>query len=277
MESSRERGAVTVNNATNSDHGIQIIGRATIGTINVGATEDERARRRHAVLRWLSPSDEAIRLQQIIHEESRTNHKLEATGRWLIHSSSFTRWLEGGSRLTWLSGGSTFFSSNSLRKMIINMLLSGMWKNGSLLFGRRESTRDVSRGCVEEFRVLLLHIPQLSRTEYYCFVSIAVAATVSPNRSSSGHSKSLRSLRRGSGPQITYYSRTGAESGRDRCSLQFFHDTCPGAQRLLSTYRWTRRIETVSTRRISGRITANTLSKLPECSHSGHQPSPEGD
>ena len=65
MESSRERGAVTVNNATNSDHGIQIIGHATIGTINVGATEDERARRRHAVLRWLSPSDEAIKLQQM--------------------------------------------------------------------------------------------------------------------------------------------------------------------------------------------------------------------
>ncbi len=229
MESSRGRGEVKVNNATNSDHGFQFIGQTTIGTINYGVVEDERAQRQHAVLRWLSPSDEAIKLQQIIHEESRTNHKLEATGLWFIQSSSFKRWLEGDSMLTWVSGGSTLSSSNSLCKMIINILLSGMWKNSSLLFGSRESTRDVSREYLEELRVFLLHISRLSRTEYCCFVSITVTTIMSPNRNSSGHSKSLRPLRRGSGPQITYCSRTGSDSGRGCFSLEFYRDNCSEA------------------------------------------------
>ena len=99
MGSSLERGAVTVNSATNSDHGIQIIGHSTVGTINIGAIEDKTARGLHAVLQWLSPSDEALKLQRIIHEESKTNHKLEDTGSWFIHNSSFTRWLESSSSL----------------------------------------------------------------------------------------------------------------------------------------------------------------------------------
>ena len=80
-----------MNSAINSDQGIQIIGNAAIGTINVGAAKDERPRRRHAILHWLSPFDEAIKLQQIIHEESRISHKLEEMGHWFLQSGSFAR------------------------------------------------------------------------------------------------------------------------------------------------------------------------------------------
>jgi hypothetical protein len=101
------RGDVTVNTATNSDHAFQFIGNTTIGTLIYGATEDEKAQRQvHAILRWLSPSDEAIKLQSFIHGESRSNHKLEDAGLWFIHNKSFKSWLEGNSRLTWVNGGS---------------------------------------------------------------------------------------------------------------------------------------------------------------------------
>ena len=94
-------------NANNSGRALQFIGYTTIGTLNYGATDDETAQRRfHAVLRWLSPSDEAIKLQSFIHGESRSNHKLEDAGLWFIHSKSFESWLEGSSRLIWVNGGS---------------------------------------------------------------------------------------------------------------------------------------------------------------------------
>ena len=107
MEPSYERGNVTVTNASSSDHAFQFIGYTTIGTLNTGPTEDEKAQREfHTILRWLSPSDEAIKLQSFIHGESRSNHKLEDAGLWFLHSGSFTRWLGGSSRLIWVNGGS---------------------------------------------------------------------------------------------------------------------------------------------------------------------------
>lgn len=104
-----EKGDVTVNHATASDHAFQLIGNNTIGTINYGFTTDEKAQRQfQAVLQWLSPSDEAIKLQNFIHDESRSNHKLEETGLWFVQSKQFNNWLEGTSRLTWINGGSEY-------------------------------------------------------------------------------------------------------------------------------------------------------------------------
>jgi hypothetical protein len=103
------RGEVTVNHATATDYAFQLIGNNTIGTINYGGSADDKAQRQfQAVLRWLSPSDEAIKLQHSIHDESRSNHKLEDTGLWFLDDGKFSGWLEGTSRLTWVNGGSEY-------------------------------------------------------------------------------------------------------------------------------------------------------------------------
>jgi hypothetical protein len=111
MDRLQGQGNVTVNNANSSNGALQFIGYTKIDNLNYGATEEDKAYRQfNAILRWLSPSKEALKLQSFIDEESRANHKLENTGLWFLHSESFKSWLEGSSRLTWVNGGSKYLA-----------------------------------------------------------------------------------------------------------------------------------------------------------------------
>jgi hypothetical protein len=111
MEQLQGKGNVTVNNANSS---LQFIGYTKIDNLNYGATGEEKAHRQfNAILRWLSPTKEALKLQSFIDEESRSNHKLENTGLWFLHSESFKGWLEGSSRLMWVNGGSKCLARSS--------------------------------------------------------------------------------------------------------------------------------------------------------------------
>jgi hypothetical protein len=102
---------VTVSHLTHDGPGVSIAGKTTIENFNYGvkATEEEKAQRQlDTVLHWLSPSEEAIKLQEFIDNESRKNHKQEQTGLWFLRSAQFRSWLEGRSRLTWVNGRSMF-------------------------------------------------------------------------------------------------------------------------------------------------------------------------
>jgi hypothetical protein len=149
MEQLQGEGNVTVHNANSSNGALQFIGYTKIDTLNYGATGEEKAHRQfNAILRWLSPSTEALKLQSFIDEESRANHKLENTGLWFLRSELFKGCLEGSSRLTWVNGGSKCLarpSSGSWRHAKINKLLSGLWEDSSFLLGRRENPRDLPR------------------------------------------------------------------------------------------------------------------------------------
>jgi hypothetical protein len=103
----QRQGSVSVTNATVSDHGIQFIGNTTIGSLHYGAANNEKPQRQYqTILQWLSPSMKAMKLQQIIHEESRTNHKIENTGQWFVRSDQFQNWLKGSTQLAWAHGPS---------------------------------------------------------------------------------------------------------------------------------------------------------------------------
>ncbi len=112
MDQLQGQGNVTVNNANSTNGALQFIGYTKIDNLNnYGATGEEKARRQfNPILRWLSPSNEALKLQSFIDEESRANHKLENTGLWFLHSESFKGWLEGSSRLTWVNGHSKYLA-----------------------------------------------------------------------------------------------------------------------------------------------------------------------
>ncbi|KAI8631317.1 heterokaryon incompatibility protein-domain-containing protein [Xylariaceae sp. FL1651] len=105
MDDSRKREAISVANATVSDHGVQFIGNTTIGSFHYSAVNDDRDQRQwQSILQWLSPPVEAIQLQNIIDEEARTNHKIEHTGQWFVCGDQFQDWLQGSSRLAWVNG-----------------------------------------------------------------------------------------------------------------------------------------------------------------------------
>lgn len=90
---------VDVGEASVRDHGIQFVGNTTIGTFHQGAREDDKAQRRWKdVISWLSPSKEALKLQNCIENESRSNRKLDEAGSWFIENESFQDWIEGRSK-----------------------------------------------------------------------------------------------------------------------------------------------------------------------------------
>jgi hypothetical protein len=100
---------VDVGEASVRDHGIQFIGNTTIGAFHQGAVEDEKAQRRwEDVISWLSPSDEARKLQILIENESRSNRKLEEAGSWFIENECFKNWIEGRSKRIWVNGESKY-------------------------------------------------------------------------------------------------------------------------------------------------------------------------
>jgi hypothetical protein len=108
MDGLSGKGDVKVNHSTVSDNATSLIAnQITIQTLHTGLTKEDRAERHwRAILQWLSPSEEARKLQEIIHEESRTNHKLESTGLWFIQNDAFQDWLTGGTRRIWVNGPS---------------------------------------------------------------------------------------------------------------------------------------------------------------------------
>ena len=103
-------GNIQVGSASASGRAIQIIGNLTVRNYHGLSSDDEVDSNWLRVTRFLSPSEDAIRLQQLIHNEAR-NSQEPGTGQWFVDGSSFQDWLCGRYPLTSYHGTGTLSSS----------------------------------------------------------------------------------------------------------------------------------------------------------------------
>ncbi|KAI1178554.1 hypothetical protein F4777DRAFT_76186 [Nemania sp. FL0916] len=99
MDDPKHQGNVSAMNVTASGNSIQMI-----GNFHYERAENSKAKQWRDVSQWLSLSDEAEKLQAMIHQQSRENHKIKSTGSWFIDSDKFQNWLRGNSRFMWVHG-----------------------------------------------------------------------------------------------------------------------------------------------------------------------------
>lgn len=115
MAQSGGTGDVRVTTAMNHGSGTQFIGNTTIGTLNYApAKDDHQEQQKQSVLQWLSPPEEALRLQSFVDEECRRNHN-PGTGSWFLRNPLIQEWLEGHSKLLWVNGDSKHVLPTALR------------------------------------------------------------------------------------------------------------------------------------------------------------------
>lgn len=92
-------GNIRVGSANASGSAIQIIGNLTVRNFHGLSSDDEVDSNWLRVTQFLSPSEDAIQLQQAIHNEARNNQE-PGTGQWFLDESSFKDWLSGRYPLT---------------------------------------------------------------------------------------------------------------------------------------------------------------------------------